>query len=113
MQTDPSNKRRLIAKVSMYGEDMGDVRYELESEVVEELPAPIDPVYVKDKQATYVTYTDQEKSVSKARPGYVVKSYRVEYTGNVLSDRKELYTDTYEPRAERIYVGVTKRETKP
>ena len=113
VQTDPSNKRRLIAKVSMYGEDMGDVRYELESEVVEELPAPIDPVYVKDKQATYVTYTDQEKSVSKARPGYVVKSYRVEYTGNVLSDRKELYTDTYEPRAERIYVGVTKRETKP
>ena len=110
VQTDPSNKRRLIAKVTMYGEDMGDVRYEMESEIVEEIPIPLTPEYVKDKDGTYVTYTDQEKSVSKGKLGYVVKSYRVEYRGNVFVTRKELATDRYEPQAERIYVGVKKRE---
>ena len=109
VQEDPSNKRRLIAKVSMYGEYMGDVRYELQAEVVQELEAPTEPVYVKDKEGTYVTYTDQQKSVSKAQPGYVVQSYRLEYTGNELTARKELYTDTYEPKPERIYVGTKKR----
>ena len=109
VQEDPSNKKRLIAKVSMYGQDMGDVRYELESEITETLPAPFEPVYVKDTGAMYVVYKDQQESVSKAKEGYVVKSYRVQYTGNVLSDRKELFTDTYQPKAERIYVGVKDR----
>ncbi len=111
VQEDPSNKRRKIAKVSIYGEDMGDTRYEIVSEVIEELEPPADPEYVKDKDGTYVTYTDQEKSVSKAKPGYVVRSYRVEYSGNTVVSQKELYTDTYKPKAERIYVGVKKRES--
>ena len=109
VQEDPTNKKRLIAKVSMYGQDMGDVRYELESEITETLPAPFEPVYVKDTSATYVVYKDQQESVSKPKEGYVVKSYRVQYTGNVMTERKELFTDTYEPKAERIYVGVKDR----
>ena len=109
VQKDPSNKRRLIAKVSMYGADMGDVRYEIECKTVQELDPPEKPTYVKDKEGTYVTYTDQEKSVSKAKPGYVVESYRVRYSGNTEVDRVLLDTDTYEPKAERIYVGVTRR----
>ncbi len=109
VQTDPSNKRRLIAKVSMYGADMGNIRYEMEAEVIEEIEPPTEPVYVKDKQATYVTYTDQQESVSKAQKGYVVNSYRVEYVGNVVNERRLLYTDTYDAKPERIYVGVTKR----
>ncbi len=110
VQQDPSNKKRLIAKVTIYGQDMGDVRYELTSEVVEVLPAPFEPEYVKDTNGTYVTYRDQQESVSKAKEGYVVKSYRVEYTGNVETGRMELYTDTYKPKAERIYVGVKNRD---
>ena len=110
VQKDPSNKRRLIAKVMMYGEDMGDIRYEIECKTVQELDPPEKPVYVKDKDATYVTYTDQEKSVSKAKPGYVVESYRVKYEGNVETERQLLYVDTYEPKAERIYVGVKRRK---
>ena len=82
---------------------------DLECKTVQELDPPEKPTYVKDKEATYVTYTDQEKSVSKAKPGYVVESYRVRYSGNTEIDRVILYTDTYEPKAERIYVGVTKR----
>ena len=110
VETDPSNKKRLIAKVSMYGQDMGDVRYELESQIVDTLPAPFDPEYIKDKDATYVVYKDQEQSVSKAKEGYVVKSWRIQYTKNMVTERKELFTDTYEPKAERIYVGVKSRE---
>lgn len=109
VQKDPSNKKRLIAKVSMYGQDMGDVRYEIEAEVVETLPAPFEPVYVKDTNATYVIYKDQQESVSKAKEGYVVKSYRVQYSGSVQTERKELYTDRYEPKPERIYVGTKDR----
>ncbi len=109
VQTDPSNKKRLIAKVTMYGADMGDVRYEIETELVEEIEPPTDPVYIKDKKAEYVTYTDQQKSVSKAQKGYVYNSYRVEYVGNVVNNRVLLYTDTYDAKPERIYVGVTKR----
>ena len=109
MQQDPSNKKRLIAKVTMYGADMGDVRYEIECKTVQEIDPPENPVYVKDKEAAYVTYTDQQKSVAKAKPGYVVESYRVKYSGNTELERVMLYSDTYEPKAERIYVGVTKR----
>ena len=110
VQQDPSNKRRLIAKVSMYGADMGDVRYEIETVTVKEIEPPEKPTYVKDTEGTYVTYVDQEKSVSKAKPGYVVESYRVEYRGNEVTDRTRLFVDTYQPKAERIYVGVSYRE---
>lgn len=109
LQEDPGNRRRKIAKVSLYGEDLGDTRYELVTEVVSELEPPDEPKYVKDTEGTYVTYTDQQKSV-KGEPGYVVKSYRYEYTGNVLTDRTDLATDVYDAKPERIYVGVTKRE---
>ena len=107
---DPSNKQRLIATVSMYGEDMGDVRYELVTEEIETLPPPFEPEYIKDKKGEYVTYTDQEKSVSKPKEGHVVKSYRVRYEANRQTGREELFTDTYKPQAEKIYVGVKKRE---
>ena len=109
VQKDPSNKRRQIAKVMMYGADMGDVRYEMECKTVQEIDPPETPDYVKDKEGTYVTYTDQQKSVSKAKPGYVVESYRVKYEGNTEVERAMLYSDTYEPKAEKIYVGVTRR----
>lgn len=109
VQKDPSNKKRLIAKVTMYGADMGDVRYEIACKTVQEIDPPENPTYVKDKEGTYVKYTDQEKSVAKAKPGYVVESYRVKYEGNTETERTLLYIDTYQPKAERIYVGVTKR----
>ena len=80
VQSDPSNRKRLIAKVSLYGMSLGDV-----------------------------TYTDEEYVERKARKGYVVESYRVKYVGGVEVERTLLYTDTYEARAKRIYVGVTER----
>ena len=110
VKQDSSNKKRLNATVAIYGEDMGDVKYELESEITETLPAHFNPVYKKDTNGTYVTYKDQQKSVSAAKEGYVVKSYLVEYTSGVQTDRKLLYTDRYDEKAEIIYVGVKDRD---
>lgn len=110
VQKDPGNRRRLIAKVMMYGEDMGDVRYEIACKTVREIDPPEKPKYIQDTEGTYVKYTHQEKSVSKAKPGYVVESYRVKYEGNTEVERVLLYTDTYDPQPEKIYVGVTKRQ---
>ena len=109
VKQDTSNKKRLNATVAIYGLDMGDVKYELESEITETLPAPFNPVYKKDTNGTYVTYSDQQKSVSAAKEGYVVKCYLVEYTSGVQTDRKLIYTDRYEAKAEVIYVGVKDR----
>ena len=108
VQSDPNNRKRLIAKVSLYGMSLGDVTYSLETKTIEELE-PGEDIIVQDKKAEYVTYTDQEYVERKARKGYVVESYRVKYVGGVEVERTLLYTDTYEARAKRIYVGVTER----
>ena len=110
VQNDPSNKRRLIARVSIYGLYMDGIRYEMESKVVKILEAPEKPQYVKDTAGTYVTYTDQQKSVSKAQEGRIIESYRVEYNGNEITEKKLLFTDEYPAKAERIYVGVKSRD---
>ena len=95
VESDPNNKKRLRCRVTMYGEDLGEnVRYELYAEVVDVLPAPVEPEYV-----------DSEDKVRKKKDGYKVKSYRLKYEGNVLVERKELATDTYKPQAERVYSG--------
>ncbi len=109
VKQDSSNKKRLNATVAIYGLDMGDVKYEIESEITETIPAPFNPVYKKDTNGTYVTYKDQQKSVSAAKEGYVVKSYLVEYTSGVRTNTKLLYTDRYDEKAEVIYVGVKDR----
>ena len=109
VKQDSSNKKRLNATVAIYGLDMGDVRYEIESEITETLPAPFKPEYKKDTNGTYVTYKDQQKSVSSAKEGYVVNCYLVEYTSGEMTNRKLLHTDRYEAKAEVIYVGVKDR----
>ncbi len=110
VESDASNSKRLVATVSIYGQDLGNIRYELESETVEVIPAPTEAKYIEDKDQTYVTYTDEEQQVSKAREGYVVESYRLTYENNVLISRELLYTDTYKAKQAQIYVGVTPRE---
>ena len=106
---DKTNKKRQITLVQIYGKYMGDVYYKLEAELIETLyPDPFEIKTVKDQDATYVTYTDQEKLV-KAKEGYVYKSYRVKYVNGVMTEREYLFTDRYEPQPQKRYVGVTER----
>lgn len=106
---DPANRRRYMAEVAIYGYAQDNIRYELVTEQVEILPAPLNPVIVKDRQAQYVTYTDQEHVVSKAREGYVIDTYLLKYDGDTLVSRTKVSRDTYKARPERKYVGVTPR----
>ena len=90
--TDPGNTSRWMTKVCIYGKDLGDTRYSLETETVETLPSIMDPVYVNDKE-----------SEAKAKDGCVVDSYRMTYTNGVLTNREFLFRDTYNPKPEKIY----------
>ena len=89
---DPSNKNRLMAKVSIYGADTGNEKYTLETETVEVLPSIMEPVYVSDKE-----------SAANAKDGCIVNSYRVTYTDGVMTNRELLFKDTYNPKPAKIY----------
>lgn len=107
--TDPSNKKRLMCEVRVYGLDLGNTRYELETEVVEKLPMPTEPEYIEDTKAKYVTYTDEEKIVIEASEGFVVDTYLATVVDGVQTERTKIARSTYKNRAARIYVGVTPR----
>ena len=110
IESDPKNRKRLVASVYIYGAGMGDgVRYELETRTIQELDPPAEPEYKKDTDHTYVTYTDEEYKFSKAEKGYVVESYRVCYVNDVEVERVLLYTDTSKAKAAIVYVGTKKR----
>ena len=90
--TDPKNTKRLMTKVCIYGADLGNIRYTLETETVETLPSIMEPVYVNEKEKE-----------EKARDGCVVNSYRMTYTDGILTNREFLFKDTYNPKPEKIY----------
>lgn len=110
VQMDPNNRKQWIAKVSIYGADLGNVTYRLETDEPQVLEAPTDVKYVKDKKQEYVTYVDEEKVVQKASEGYVIDSYCVKYVDGVEVERTHLFTDRYEPKQKIVYVGVKERE---
>lgn len=110
VQMDPNNRKQWIAKVSIYGADLGNVTYRLETDEPQVLEAPTDVKYVKDKKQEYVTYVDEEEVVQKASEGYVIDSYCVKYVDGVEVERTHLFTDRYEPKQKIVYVGVKERE---
>jgi len=107
--TDPKNKKRLLCEVRVYGKSLGNVRYDLETELVETLPKPTEPEIIEDTKAKYVTYVDEEKTVIEASEGYVYDTYLVTITDGVETNRTKIAHSTYKNRAARIYVGVTPR----
>ena len=106
---DPSNKKRFLCEVRVYGKSLGNTRYELETELVEKLPMPTEPEIIEDTKAKYVTYVDEEKTVIEASEGYVYDTYLVTLVDGVQTARTKIAHSTYKNRAARIYVGVTPR----
>ena len=104
-----TSKKNLVCEVCIYGHSLGNTRYELVAQTIETIPKPTEPTLVKDKQAQYVTYEDEQKTVAKGREGYVVESYLITYENDVEVSRELKYTDTYPAKADTVYVGVTKR----
>lgn len=96
-------------EIMFIGEELGK-RYALESDV-QELPMIEEPVYVRDREGKYATYTDQRVPVSKALPGYTVHVARVtlDADGQEIS-REQVSENTYEAAPPMIYVGMQERE---
>jgi vancomycin resistance protein YoaR len=109
VKSDPSNRKRFICEVSMYGLSLGDVSYELRTQEIRKIPIPAEPEIIKDKDKKFVEFTDQEYKV-KGQEGYVVASFLVKKQNGVEVETEQLYEDTYREKADKIYVGVTPRE---
>ncbi|MFH1512240.1 MAG: VanW family protein [Bacillota bacterium] len=108
--TDPANRKRLLCEVRIYGMDLGDISYNLETEIVQVLQPPAEPEYIEDKEALYVTYIDEYKIVSEAAVGYVVDTYLVTLQNGVQIAREKITRSTYGARATKVYTGVTPRQ---
>ena len=83
-----------------------DGRFALESEI-ETIDAPDEPVYVRDSEGRYATYTDERIPVGEAMPGCRAAVKRIdESTGQteIISE------DTYDAAAQIVYVGVQRRD---
>lgn len=96
-------------EVVMFGAPL-EAAYTLES-VLEEIAIP-EAIRVRDKDQTYVTYTDEEKQISDGRIGYLAQTYRVAWKDGAEISRTLAAESTYQPVAPRIYVGTTVRETE-
>jgi vancomycin resistance protein YoaR len=109
VKSDPSNRKRFICEVSMYGLSLGDVSYELRTQEIRKIPIPAEPEIIKDKDKKFVEFTNQEYKV-KGQEGYVVASFLVKKQNGVEVETEQLYEDTYREKTDKIYVGVTPRE---
>lgn len=107
---DPYNKNRLLSEVAIYGYSDGNVRYELESKVVETLQPPAEPVIIKDKDKKHVTYVDQEYVAQKPKEGYIAETYLSKIVDGIEVSRTQISRDTYKAKPKRVYVGVTERD---
>ena len=94
-------KKYLRTRVDIYGPYMGDVHYELKSNIVETIDPGVE--IKKDRKHEYTSYPGEQYLYSEGREGYKVEVYRV----NTVNGQSEyLYPDTYEPKKAVYYEGV-------
>ncbi len=96
-------------EVMLIGSETGK-RYALES-VVRETGMIEEPVYVRDREGRYATYTDERVPVSEALMGFAASVQRLtlDAQGNE-AERETVSESVYEAAAPMIYVGVQERE---
>jgi len=100
---------KTYAELTLIGEELG-MRYALESTGME-TGMMEEPVYVRDREGKYATYSDQHVPVSKALPGYaaVVERVTLDREGQETA-REKISENEYEAVPPMIYVGMTERE---
>ena len=100
---------RAYAEMTLIGEALG-VEYALRSSSRETITIA-EPVYVRDREGRYATYSDQHVPVSEALMGYSAIVERVELDENGQEAvRETISQNEYAAVAPMIYVGVTERE---
>lgn len=75
------------------------------------IPAPQEPIYVRDSEGKYATYTDERVPVIEAKDGLRSAVYLVTLNedGQILS-RELVGEDEYPATQQAIYVGIKQRE---
>jgi vancomycin resistance protein YoaR len=100
---------KTFAELTMIGEALG-VKYALES-ASRETEMITEPVYVRDRDGRYATYSDQHVPVSEALEGYVSIVERVTLGKDGQEIGREMISENvYEAVPPMIYVGMTQRE---
>lgn len=96
-------------ELMLMGEPLG-VRYALES-LVDETGTIQEPVYVRDREGRYATYSDERVPVSDALPGYsaIVERAALDENGQETG-RETVSTNEYAAVPPAIYVGIQERE---
>ncbi len=107
--TSPTNKKNFLCEVRIYGPSLEGKTYELQAEIVETIPKPVEAVMREDKEHEFVTYVDETKTI-KGRDGYKVDAYLVTYQDGTAVDRRKVSTDYYKEKADTVYVGTELRE---
>ena len=98
-------------ELMLIGEELGR-RYRLNS-LIDETGMIEEPVYVRDREGKYATYTDERVPVGKALAGYEVSVERVTLDENGLEIAAEIVSDSvYEAVPPTIYVGVQQRDAE-
>lgn len=101
--------KKTFAELTLIGEALG-VKYALESASRETEPI-LEPVYVRDREGRYATYSDEHVPVSDALPGYAAIVERVTLDRDGQETGREMISENvYEAVPPMIYVGVTQRE---
>lgn len=109
VRTDSNNRNQKYCEVTLCGESLGNVAYDLRTET-KVLPAPSEIVRTPDKKHTYVTYKDeQDYLLHKAKDGAEVKAYLDKIENGELVETKYLYTDEYPAKAETYLYGTKSR----
>lgn len=96
-------------QIMLIGEQL-HARYALET-LMDETGLIEEPVYVRDHDGAYATYSDERVPVGEALPGYVAEVSRLtlDSEGNETG-REVISEDVYEAIPPTIYVGMKDRE---
>ena len=96
-------------ELSLFGEPLA-ARYALRS-LTRETGTIEEPIYVRDREGLYATYTDERVPVTQAQPGYAATVERVTLDDDGLETACETVSeDAYAALAPAVYVGVNERE---
>ena len=104
-------KDRYECEVRIYGPSLGDgISYDLRTETVEVLPAPLTDTYEKDTDHTYVTYKDEEPYlVRKARDGMINETYLQKWQNGELISESFVSRDECKARGNLYLTGTLDR----
>lgn len=99
------------ARIRIFGEDLGNIKYKLKNEIVS-TTEPVEEIVVdsEEKYTDKVLYEDESFYLQRAYKGMEIKSYREIYQNNKKIGEEFLRHDKYKVQNAIKVVGAKKRE---